>query len=966
MNVALPYYSNNKEDQKQKHNYLPNLTPMSISRRILTLLVVFITVLSCNVKNQKPTIKSDSKSENWPEVKKEMHPWARWWWMGSAVDKENLERELTLFKEAGIGGVEITPIYGAKGFESKYIKFLSPEWINMLNVTVQKGTSLGMGVDINAGTGWPFGGPQISPEYAAGKLVIQIYKLKAGQSLDKRIVAEDSLQQKLGAPLKALTAYGSKGEVLNILNKVDENGNLNWKPATGNWEIYAAFAGHTGQVVKRSAPGGEGYVLDHFSKDALTVYLKRFDDAFGGNKTGIRSFFNDSYEVYFADFSPKLFDEFQNRRGYDVRNYLRELVSKDSTDQIQRIRSDYRLTLSEMVYENFSVPFREWVNSKGGLSRNQAHGFPGNILDIYANVDIPEPESFGINQIPVPGMKYYTVDTRNVPPDRVMMKFASSAANVLGKPYTSCETFTWLGEHFKVPLAHTKPEVEKVFLAGVNHVFFHGTTYSPVEAGWPGWLFYASTNFAPSNSWWPHISGLTEYITRCQSILQAGNADSEVLLYWPYSDVRYYAPPKGKLDLMLTIHEIPEWLQPTPFYKNATKLMNGGYSVDFVSDMLLNRSEVKEGLIKVSPKGAAYKALVVPQTDFMPIETFTEIIKLAEQGATVILEKIPNDVPGFINLEARRKQLNQITKSLTFTDAGDGMRISKIGNGMIIVSSDILKALQYQKITGEDFAASGLKFIRRDINGNKYYYLVNHTAQKVDGYIPLNVQAASVMILDPQTGNSGLAETRDENGKISVRMQIDPGNTLILQTSKEKILNSSNWKYIESYGTPVAVSGKWKLKFTDGGSVLPKSQTLTNLISWTALSDENAKIFSGRGEYTTTFQLTLKSGDDYILDLGDVRESARVWVNGIEAGILWHVPFKVNIGQFLKNGKNTLRIEIANLMANRIIDLDKRKVVWRIFNEINFIDLYYTPFDASSWEPMASGLLGPVTITPVN
>jgi len=942
--------------------YLQKLIEM---KRFSTLVMLFILALSSCTQNQSSVIKSDSEPAVWPEVKKEMHPWARWWWMGSAVDKENLERELTLFAKAGIGGVEITPIYGAKGFESKYIDFLSPEWMNMLNVTVQKGNSLGMGIDMNLGTGWPFGGPQITPEYAAGKLVIQIYKLKAGESLDKKIMAEDSLQKNMGAPLKALTAYGSKGEILNILDKVDENGNLNWSPKTGNWEIYAAFAGHTGMKVKRAAPGGAGYVVDHLSKDALGIYLKRFDDAFAGKNVGIRSFFNDSYEAAGADFSPKLFDEFQKRRGYDVRNYLRELLSRENTDIMARIRSDYRLTLAEMVYENYSVPWHQWVNGKGALSRNQAHGFPGNILDIYANANIPEPESYGINRIPVPGMKYYTVDTKNVPPDRVMMKFASSAANVLGKPYTSCETFTWLGEHFKVPLSNTKPEAEKVFLAGVNHIFFHGTTYSPKQAGWPGWLFYASTNFAPSNSWWPHLNGLTDYITRCQSILQAGTADSEVLLYFPYADVRHYAPIR-KLDMQLTISSIPTWLKPTPFYKNAMKLMDGGYSIDFVSDMLLGRSEVKNGLLKVSPEGAAYQVLVVPQTDFMPVETFTTILKLAEQGAIVILEKMPDDVPGMMNLDVRRKQLKQLTKSLAFADAGDGIRLAKIGSGQVIVSSDVQKALQYKNINGENLTASGLKFIRRDVKGNKYYYLVNHTAQKVNDFIPLNLNAGSVMILDPQTGDYGLAQTTVNGDKINVRVQIDPGNSLILQTSKEKISDRQNWKYIESLGVPLAIAGKWKLKFTDGGPVLPKSQTLTNLISWTELTDRNGLRFSGSGEYSTTLQLAAKSAEDYILDLGDVRESARVWVNGQDAGILWHVPFKVNIGKFLKTGKNTLKIEVINLMANRIIDMDKRKVEWRKFNEINFVDLYYKPFDASNWEPMASGLLGPVTITPVN
>src|SRR5665648_159725 len=147
---------------------------MLIIKKIFTLTLFSLLAMGCNVQNQKSNINSDSDPGIWPEVKKEMHPWARWWWMGNAVDKENLERELKMFADAGIGGVEITPIYGAKGYESDYIDFLSPQWVNLLDYTVQAGNSLGMGVDMNAGTGWPFGGPQINADNAAGKLVIQI------------------------------------------------------------------------------------------------------------------------------------------------------------------------------------------------------------------------------------------------------------------------------------------------------------------------------------------------------------------------------------------------------------------------------------------------------------------------------------------------------------------------------------------------------------------------------------------------------------------------------------------------------------------------------------------------------------------------------------------------------------------------------------------------------------------------
>jgi hypothetical protein len=199
-----------------------------------------------------------------------------------------------------------------------------------------------------------------------------------------------------------------------------------------------------------------------------------------------------------------------------------------------------------------------------------------------------------------------------------------------------------------------------------------------------------------------------------------------------------------------------------------------------------------------------------------------------------------------------------------------------------------------------------------------------------------------------------------------VRLQIDPGNAIILKTSKEIIMNDRPWKYTDSVYEPVVVSGNWRLKFTSGGPSVPESRTLSSLMSWTSLPDENARWFSGTGEYSITFNLKTRNADDYIIDLGDVRESARLWVNGKDAGILWHVPFRRYIGKYLKEGNNTLKIEVANLMANRIIYMDKRKIEWRKFNEINFVNLFYEPFDASAWETMESGLLGPVTITAVN
>jgi hypothetical protein len=195
----------------------------------------------------------------WPAIQQQMRPWTRWWWMGNAVDEKNLSAALSAYAAAGIGGVEITPIYGAKGFEDRYIDFLSPKWMGMLDFTVKKATELRMGVDMNTGTGWPFGGPQVSPEFAAAKLIVQQYLVSKGQSLKEPIEIKDEKQQKAGAKLQAVTAYTTDGKVVDLTDKIDPHGKLNWKALSADAEIYAIFSGRTLQQVKRAAPSGEGY-----------------------------------------------------------------------------------------------------------------------------------------------------------------------------------------------------------------------------------------------------------------------------------------------------------------------------------------------------------------------------------------------------------------------------------------------------------------------------------------------------------------------------------------------------------------------------------------------------------------------------------------------------------------------------------------------------------------------------------
>ncbi|RLD33073.1 MAG: glycoside hydrolase, partial [Bacteroidetes bacterium] len=170
-----------------------------------------------------------------------------------------------------------------------------------------------------------------------------------------------------------------------------------------------------------------------------------------------------------------------------------------------------------------------------------------------------------------------------------------------------------------------------------------------------------------------------------------------------------------------------------------------------------------------------------------------------------------------------------------------------------------------------------------------------------------------------------------------------------------------DWKYLSPAGEPIELNGEWQVDFMDGGPQIPASFSTTSLQSWTMLGDSATQSFAGTGKYTITFNLPDILADDWRLNLGKVCESARIKLNGKKAGTLWSFPFNTLIGQYLKQGENILEIEITNLSANRIRDLDRKNVDWKKFF---FVGISYKDFDASQWPVMDSGLLGPVTLTP--
>lgn len=834
---------------------------------------------------------ADSPDLGWPEITRENKPWARWWWPGSGVDKASLTVQLEKISAAGIGGVEITPIYGAKGYESRYIDFLSPKWVEMLEHVGQEGKRLDLGVDMATGTGWPFGGPWIDEAHGNTKIVLK-------------------------------------------------DGRLGGEP--------------TRQKVKRAAPGDEGLVIDPYSPEALLRYLAPFDKAFANLPRGlVRSQFHDSFEYYGASWTPKFEETFRAMHGYDIQQYAAELMGAKpmDPDKLARLKCDYRDVLAQLHFDYLHT-WVEWSHSHGFLVRNQSHGAPGNLLDLYANADIAETEVFGSTPFPIPGLRREPDEIRSGTeqdlPEALVIRFASSAGHVVGHNLSSSETFTWLREHFKVSPSYMKPEADRLFANGINHIFYHGTVFSPSDAPWPGWLFYASTQLNPNNPLWDDFAQVNHYIARVQSVLQRGKPDNDVLLYWPIEDIWDNA---DGLMMQLAVHSV-KWLFAQPFGKVAHQLESHGYAFDYISDAQLQQTHADSGQLVTA--GGRYKIILVPATRRMPLATLQHLAKLAQDGATVVFEKLPEDVPGLGRLEERRAAFKTTLAAIK----------------PAMVQADVLAALSANHITREPINDTGISSIRRATAGGHDYFFANLTGKKLDHWVTLGTATKTAAILDPLTGAVGAAALRSAADGTQIYLQLDPGQSLLVRTAAASVATRGKWPYRESAGTASAVTGEWKIDFVKGGPELPPTITATQLASWTELGGVEAKRFAGTAHYRVEFDAPTAKADDWLLNLGDVRESARVRLNGREVATAWSLPLQLRVGEFLKPGRNVLEFDVTNLAANRIRDMDgandpARKVNWKIMREINFVDINYAPFDASKWALKPSGLLGPITLVPL-
>lgn len=924
-----------------------NLKTIVVHRGAFVLLIVLAALLFSADDPSASVARLQRGFEQPPDDARIM---VRWWWFGPGVTEKQLEREMRLMKEGGIGGFEVQPTYPLTLDNAKTgvrnLPYLSDEFLSALRFTSGKARELGLRMDLTGGSGWPYGGPQVAVDQAAGRL--RTVRVRAdGPARRVPIPDIESGEEFLAA--YAARATGAALDAKALREVKDRREGALWLPADLALpaEVLFFISSRTGMQVKRAAVGAEGYVLDHYDAAAVAHYQKSVGDrlmqAFGPQRPF--AFFCDSLEVAQSDWTPSLPAEFQKRRGYDLMPHLPALAMDAGPDTAD-IRYDWGRTLTELYEEGFARPMRDWAAKNGMKFRIQGYGTPPAALSSYALADLPEGE----------GATWKTFSTS---------RWAASASHLLGRPVTSSETWTWLHSPvFRATPLDMKVEADRHFLQGINQLIGHGWPYTAEGVEYPGWRFYAAAVFDDKNPWWIVMPDVTRYLQRASYMLREGTPANDVALYLPTSDA-YAQFQNGRAGLSGNIGRLlGAQLMP--------QLLESGYNLDFLDDNLLSQSGRVEGGELVF--GAVrYRAVVLPGIERMPVRTLRTLEQFARQGGILIAtRRLPALVPGLRTTDAERTEAREIVRRLFEATGAPGRLVADENALPAALAARLRPSVSLAPASPE------VGFVHRSAPGAEIYFLANTGNLPVLARAAIRVEGMEAEWWDPMTGLVRAAEIVERQpGVTVVATALPPYASRFLIFTKRKLAAAAAVAGGDSVPAPLDLGGAWRVTFGEGG----KPVEMPALRSWT--EDENTRYFSGVARYEkdiTVPAAMLRPGLRLWLDFGEakplppagspsrplalldapVRDAAVVYINGKRAGSVWCPPFAVDLTGFLRTGANKIEVAAGNLAINHMAG--------RSLPDYRLLNLRYgsrfEPQDMKKLQPLPSGLLGPIRLVP--
>lgn len=738
-------------------------------------------------------------------------------------------------------------------------------------------------------------------------------------------------------------------KMINLSSSMKPDGSLAWSAPPGNWTIMRFGYTTTGVTNHPAPPEATGLECDKLSPAGL-------DACWNGmmqpviNRLGplapkvLVDCLIDSYEVGGQNWTPKMAEDFQKLRGYDIQKYLPVFAGYvvDSPAVTERFLWDLRRTVSDLFAENYFGYFTQLCHKHGMKSMVEPYTGPFDSMECGAGVDIPMGEFWTGSQ------------------GEASVHMAASVGHVNGQKIIAAESFTGAPDHgaWKEDPYSLKQLGDLAFCQGINRFVFHRYAHQPWMNRFPGMTMGQwGINLERTNTWFSLAKPWMTYISRCQFLLQRGNY---------VADVAYFSGESAPVVDRLDNPKLPD-----------------GYACDAIdTGTLLKLAEVRDGRLAL-PDGESYRVLVLPAGDpDMTPDLLKKIRDFVDKGLCVVVGAKPEHSPSLTNYPASEDQAKQLVNDLWGDCDGKTVTEHALGKGKLIWGKplkDVLASLNTPPDLEFD-PSTPLLFIHRTARNGDWYFVANHSDKplqtsvtfRVSGdqpefwwpgsgviedapvfsqtdqgtTVPVSLNPAGsvfVMFRHPASADH-LASVRSDgqpsqnisNGQPAQNMSTPPfsyelttsddGKTTLLLAHQAAQLDfttaSGKNLHIEAPAPQISnVEGPWTLDFPPNWGA-PPSVTLDHLISWSDSPDKGVRYFSGTATYSKDINIDaseLGPGKVVILNLGDVKNLAQVKLNGKDLGILWKPPFRVDLAPAAHAGTNHLEIAITNLWPNRII-----------------------------------------------
>jgi hypothetical protein len=967
---------------------------------ITTILMMVMTGCKCKIANFQDDQTTDYEflSENFktPDQSSGVNCW--WWWLNGNVTKEAITKDLEAMKSKKFQGAMIVDAGGHNQRGNQDIPpgplYGSVEWIELFVFALDEADRLGLEIGFNIQSGWNLGGPRVTPEYAAkqltyseikiegGRRIIQSLNLPPNHELYKDIailafpispntVAKEKinyLDYKLGfnelggsAPdtrflldndAKPKNTEEGADEPVYIINKknvidissfMNQQGILEWEVPDGKWNIMRIGYTCTKAHVSTSSGDWQGRVIDYLSKDAFSFYWHDVVEPIlevSGEHVGetLKFMETDSWECGGMNWTDNFANEFKKYRNYDLKKYLPVIAGHvvDNIDITHAFMADFRKTLADLVANNHYAHFAQYAHEN--------------------NMGI-QPESAGPHAGPIDGIKNYRFSDivmsefwspsphRPTPQHRYFVKQASSAAHIYGKKIVGAESFTTIGPHWNDELWHDqKSSFDHEISSGLNRVYFHTFTCSPEEMGIPGQEYFAGTHINPQVTWWNESGAFIDYLHRTQFVMQNGKFVGDVLYYYgdhvPNIFSNKQTDPAGALP---------------------------GFDYDVTDETILAKLEVKNGKIVV-PGNMEYRVLVLPDHKVFSLDALKKIESLLSQGGEIIGYK-PENLISLVGGKKKQLEFQKLANKVWGEDTEDsGSREYKEGTiswGIsardYLISKGVSPDLEIL-----DGKVENYDYIHYTIGDIDLYFINNRTGETQSFESIFRIKGRQPELWDALTGEIQEATAfTQQNGRTTVPLTLDPYGSIIVLFNKniDIVLQGKNKTNYPEYTTAKELEGSWDVYFPPeyGGSGMIN---FTELMDWTTFKDENIKFYSGPATYYKNFQFNPQKNNSYSIQLEDVKDVgiAKIKINGINKGVVWTKPFRVDVTHELLEGENNLEITVINSWYNRVAGDEMNPKFDQITNTniVLINDSRGKPREEIPLEP--SGLLGPVLI----